>query len=112
MNENFDEFNKYVMDFDFNEDMIAYKYNHSYRVLHQCDEISYTLNLDEEDNYLTCLIGLLHVILFVFLYMYIHKNYLSTKAADAKNATIDKMYIDKEDDDKLSLNSRLRSLSP
>ena len=60
MNENFDEFDKYVMDFDFNEDMIAYKYNHSYRVLHQCDEISYTLNLDEEDNYLTCLIGLLH----------------------------------------------------
>ena len=28
MNENFDEFDKYVMDFDFNEDMIAYKYNH------------------------------------------------------------------------------------
>ena len=60
MNENFDEFDKYVMGFDFNEDMIAYKYNHSYRVMHQCDEISYTLNLDEEDNYLTCLIGLLH----------------------------------------------------
>ena len=52
MNENFDEFDKYVMGFDFNEDMIAYKYNHSYRVMHQCDEISYTLNLDEEDNYL------------------------------------------------------------
>ena len=34
MNENFDEFDKYVMGFDFNEDMIAYKYNHSYRVMH------------------------------------------------------------------------------
>lgn len=55
------------------------------------------------------LIGLLHVILFVFLYMYIHKNYLSTKVADAKNATIDKMYIDKEDDDNLSLWDRIKN---
>lgn len=60
MNENFDEFDKYAMSFNFEEDMIAYKYNHSYRVMHQSDEISYSLNLDEDDNYLACLIGLLH----------------------------------------------------
>ena len=60
MNENFDAFDEYAMKYDMNIKEIAYKYNHSYRVMHQCDEISYTLNLDEEDNYLTCLIGLLH----------------------------------------------------
>ena len=60
MNENFDEFDKYVTGFDFEDDKIKYKYSHSYRVMHQSDEISYTLNLDEEDNYLACLIGLLH----------------------------------------------------
>ena len=60
MNDNLDEFDKYVMSFDLEDKMIEYKYKHSYRVMHECDEISYTLNLDEDDNYLACLIGLLH----------------------------------------------------
>lgn len=60
MNDNFDIFDKYFMGFDIEDKMIQFKYNHSYRVLHQSDEISFTLNLDEDDNYLACLIGLLH----------------------------------------------------
>lgn len=60
MNDNFDSFDNYFMQYDINEKMIQFKYNHSYRVLHQSDEISFTLNLDEDDNYLACLIGLLH----------------------------------------------------
>ena len=60
MNDNFDIFDKYFMGFDIEDKMIQFKYNHSYRVLHQSDEISFTLNLDENDNYLACLIGLLH----------------------------------------------------
>lgn len=60
MNANFDIFDKYFMGFDIEDKMIQFKYNHSYRVLHQSDEISFTLNLDEDDNYLACLIGLLH----------------------------------------------------
>lgn len=60
MNENYDEFDKYVMTFDMNENNIAYKYNHSYRVMHNCDEIAFTLKFEEDDTYLACLIGLLH----------------------------------------------------
>lgn len=60
MNDNFDSFDNYFMKYDINDKMIQFKYNHSYRVLHQSDEISFTLNLDEDDNYLACLIGLLH----------------------------------------------------
>lgn len=60
MNDNFDIFDKYFMGFDIEDKMIQFKYNHSYRVLHQCDEISFVLNLDEDDNYIACLIGLLH----------------------------------------------------
>ena len=60
MNDNLDEFDKYVMSYDLNEKMIEFKYKHSYRVMHESDEISYTINLDEDDNYLACLIGLLH----------------------------------------------------
>ena len=60
MNDNFDVFDKYFMEFDIEDKMIQFKYNHSYRVLHQCDEISFVLNLDEDDNYIACLIGLLH----------------------------------------------------
>lgn len=60
MNNNFDIFDKYFMEYDINNKMIQNIYNHSYRVLHQSDEISFTLNLDEDDNYLACLIALLH----------------------------------------------------
>ncbi len=60
MNDNFDIFDKYFMEYDINNKMIQNIYNHSYRVLHQSDEISFTLNLDEDDNYLACLIALLH----------------------------------------------------
>ena len=40
MNENFDIFDEYVMNYDMNEEMIKFKYNHSYRVTHQSEEIS------------------------------------------------------------------------
>lgn len=60
MNENHDEFDKYVMQYDLNEDMIAYKYNHSYRVVHQAEEICRSINLDTEERDLASLIALLH----------------------------------------------------
>lgn len=60
MNENFDAFDAFAMKYDMNEKMIAYKYNHSYRVVHQAEEIARSLNLDEEDKELASLIGLLH----------------------------------------------------
>lgn len=60
MNENFDAFDDFVMKFDMNEDMIKYKYNHSYRVVHQSEEISRSLKLDEENKDIASLIGLLH----------------------------------------------------
>lgn len=60
MNENFDAFDDYAMQFDMNDPMTAYKYNHSYRVVHQAEEIARSLKLDEDDKELASLIGLLH----------------------------------------------------
>lgn len=60
MNENFDVFDDFVMSYDMNEDMIGYKYNHSYRTVHQAEEIARSLNLDEEDKELASIIALLH----------------------------------------------------
>jgi putative nucleotidyltransferase with HDIG domain len=60
MNENFDAFDKYVMNYDMNERMIEYKYNHSYRVVHQSEEICRSLDLDNVERDLASLIALLH----------------------------------------------------
>lgn len=60
MNENFDVFDDYAMTFDMNEEHIAHKFNHSYRVVHQAEEISRSLSLDEEESNLASLIALLH----------------------------------------------------
>ena len=60
MDENYDAFDDYAMKFDLNEDMIAYKYNHTYRVVHQAEEICRSINLDTEERDLASLIALLH----------------------------------------------------
>ena len=60
INEIFDVFDEYAMGYDLSIPELAHKYNHSYRVMHQSDEISKFLNLDEEDTYLAATIGLLH----------------------------------------------------
>ena len=60
MNENFDAFDKYVMNYDMKERMIEYKYNHSYRVVHQAEEICRSLDLDNVERDLASLIALLH----------------------------------------------------
>ena len=60
MNENFDVFDDFVMTYDMNEKMIGYKYNHSYRTVHQAEEIARSLELDEEDMNLASNIALLH----------------------------------------------------
>lgn len=60
MNDNFDVFDEFVMSYDMNEDMIAYKYNHSYRTVHQAEEIARSLNLDDEDKELASFIALIH----------------------------------------------------
>lgn len=60
MNENFDAFDKYVMNYDMKERMIEYKYNHSYRVVHQSEEICRSLDLDNVERDLASLIALLH----------------------------------------------------
>ena len=60
MNENHDAFDNYVLKFDMNERMIAYKYNHSYRVVHQAEEICRSLELDTYERDIASLIALLH----------------------------------------------------
>ena len=60
MNENFDAFDEYALKYDMNIDMIKYKYNHSYRVVHQAEEICRSLNLDTEERDLASNIALLH----------------------------------------------------
>ncbi len=60
MDENYDAFDDYAMTFDMNEDMIKYKYNHSYRVVHQAEEICRSINTDNVERDLASLIALLH----------------------------------------------------
>ena len=60
MNENFDAFDNYAMQFDMNIKMIEYKYNHSYRVVHQAEEICRSLNMDTVERDLASNIALLH----------------------------------------------------
>jgi len=60
MEENYDAFDDYVMQYDMNEDMIKYKYNHSYRVVHQAEEICRSLDLDNVKRDTASLIALLH----------------------------------------------------
>ena len=60
MNENFDKFDEYVMKYDMNEDKIKYKYNHTYRVVHQAEEVCRSLNTDTVERDLASLIALLH----------------------------------------------------
>ena len=60
------------------------------------------------------LIGLLHVILFVILYIYIHKNYLSLNAEKltkkmVKRLEIDKRYENKPEADNMSLWERIKN---
>lgn len=60
MNENFDVFDDYAMKFDFNENSIRRKYEHSYRVMREADAIVYSIGLEEDDSYLASFIGLFH----------------------------------------------------
>ena len=60
MEENFDIFDEYVMNYDMNEKMIAYKYNHSYRVVHQAEEICRSINTDTIERDLASFIALVH----------------------------------------------------
>lgn len=60
MNENFDAFDEYAMKYDMNIKELAHKYNHSYRVVHQSEEISRSIKLDEEEKEIASLIALLH----------------------------------------------------
>ena len=60
MNENFDAFDAFAFKYDMNEDMIKYKYNHSYRVVHQAEEICRSLELDTIERDLASNIALLH----------------------------------------------------
>lgn len=60
MNENFDIFDEFAMSYDMNKEMIAYKYNHSYRTVHQAEEIARSLDLSDEDKELASFIALVH----------------------------------------------------
>lgn len=60
MEENFDKFDEYVMKYDMKDHMIAYKYNHSYRVMHQAEEICRSLEMDTVERDLASFISLFH----------------------------------------------------
>ncbi len=60
MNQAINEFKNYTSSYDSSEDMIRLKINHSYRVMDYCEELSKSLDLDEEKTNISKLIGLLH----------------------------------------------------
>lgn len=54
------EFKKYTNNYDSSEDMIKLKISHTFRVVDLCMVIAKNLNLNEEEIYISRLIGLLH----------------------------------------------------
>jgi len=60
MDKNYDVFDEFVMNYDMDEKMIGYKYNHSYRVVHQAEEICRSLNMDTYERDLASFIALTH----------------------------------------------------
>lgn len=54
------EFDKFTKNYDLAEKPILKKYNHSYRVMKISKEISESINLNEEEIYISMVIGLLH----------------------------------------------------
>ena len=60
MKGNIEAFNKYASQFDLSIKMIKYKYNHSFRVQKQAEEICKSLKLNNDDTYLASNIALLH----------------------------------------------------
>jgi len=55
-----DIFSKYVKTYDLDEKPILKKYNHSFRVMEISKYISESINLNEEDTYISMVIGILH----------------------------------------------------
>lgn len=53
-------FTEYTSDFDFRNEKINYKYDHTFRVAEFCRKIALSLSLSEDDVLLAELIGLLH----------------------------------------------------
>ena len=53
-------FDKFISDYDMNDERIKLKYEHTYRVAKQSLEIAKSINLDEENTKLAYLIGMLH----------------------------------------------------
>ena len=107
MDENYDAFDDYVMGFDINEDMISYKYMHSYRVVHQAEEICRSINTDTVERDLSSNIALLHDIAR-FKQWTEYKTFDDSKSFDHgdegvkilfEEGLINKFIIDKEDYD-------------
>ena len=53
-------FDKYVQNYDLNEENIKLKYNHSYRVINLSKKYAQLLNFSKEDIEIASIIGLLH----------------------------------------------------
>ena len=54
------EFNKYVSNFDMNINKINRKYYHTYRVVGYMEKLAKSIKLNESDEYLAKVCGLLH----------------------------------------------------
>lgn len=55
-----EEFDKYVSDYDMADDMISYKYYHTFRVADNAEKIAESLNMSVEEIEIAYLCGLLH----------------------------------------------------
>ena len=107
MEENYDVFDDFVMKYDMNENMIVYKYNHSYRVVHQAEEICRSLNMDTVERDLASFIALVHDIAR-FRQWTNYKTFNDFESFDHGNegekilfeeGMIDKFHVDKNDYD-------------
>lgn len=57
---NFDSFNDYASKYNLEDDMIRFKFKHSFRVIKLCEDIAKNMGYSKDEVYIASLIGLLH----------------------------------------------------
>lgn len=108
-----EEFNNYVKNFDFSNDMISKKYYHTFRVIDYAKSIAESEKLNEHDIYLSIIIALLHDI-GRFEQAKIYNTFIDLKSIDhgdlGYKILLENNYISKYIDNELDKNIVLTAI--
>lgn len=86
-----DAFNDYVSSYDFNDENILLKYNHSVRVMELMRKYAILLNFNEDDVKLAEIIGLLHDI-GRFEQLKVYHTYVDSKSVDHADYSVRQLF--------------------